>query len=590
MRVPMGFIDKLKALFGGSKEEPPSGPIRDESFEYMRREQILKKELEEAHKREEMAKKEREEAVRRERELVRREEELRKRMDALEETTIHEKRSERREVEESMAKKEGEVNRLEAEIQELKGHIDALKKAKPEPVEASVRAIMPSGDEELKKLPFGPYSFRNFIVGRNNKFVYTAAEAVAEMPADAYNPLFIFGDVGLGKTHLLRSIANHITQADPGMRVVYATSEEFTNELIEAVEEADLEGFREKYRGADVLIVDDIQFLAGEPRTQEEFFHTFNTLYDAHRQIILSSDRPPGEIATLEARLRSRFEGGLITDIKPPDAETRKSILEYEVSKRDVDLPDEVIGFIAQYVKSSIRTLKGALNRVIVYLMTNDEEPSIEAAQHALKGILLDTGVQPRPVERGRKRTEAPSPPPKEDRGTEEVATTAPTAPTASEKPAGEPARGAAEEVPGSRVGVKDVERYREKIREWKLQGYITNRLERMLDEGKVNPAVVESEFEEFENNLQKLEVLETRLKGLEGEGFDEELRELREKMLNPDSVDEVEDDIRLLEEKVRGHRELMLAKQMEELKRKGEMAKKELQSLKDLAKKKAED
>lgn len=232
------------------------------------------------------------------------------------------------------------------------------------------------------------YTFDTFVVGNSNRFAHAACLAVAESPAKAYNPLFIYGGVGLGKTHLMHAIGQSILSQSNHLKVNYVTSEKFTNELINSIRDDKTVEFRNKYRNMDILLVDDIQFLAGKERTQEEFFHTFNTLYEANKQIIISSDRPPKEIPTLEDRLRSRFEWGLITDIQPPDLETRIAILRKKAQLESLSVPDETVFYIANRIQSNIRELEGALIRVIAYASLNGESINPDMAADMLKDII----------------------------------------------------------------------------------------------------------------------------------------------------------------------------------------------------------
>ncbi|MCD8014624.1 MAG: chromosomal replication initiator protein DnaA [Lachnospiraceae bacterium] len=235
------------------------------------------------------------------------------------------------------------------------------------------------------------YTFDTFVVGNNNKFAHAAALAVSESPGRMYNPLYIYGGAGLGKTHLMHSIAHFVLQQDPTKRVIYVTSETFTNEVIAAIRNGNatsMTKFREKYRNVDVLLIDDIQFIIGKESTQEEFFHTFNELHNNKKQIIISSDKPPKEIETLEARLRSRFEWGLIADISLPDFETRVAILQKKEEMDGYNIDNEVIKYIAMNVKSNIRELEGALNKLIALSRLNKKDFSIELAEEALKDII----------------------------------------------------------------------------------------------------------------------------------------------------------------------------------------------------------
>lgn len=232
------------------------------------------------------------------------------------------------------------------------------------------------------------YTFDTFVVGGNNEFARAAALAVAENPGEIYNPLFIYGGVGLGKTHLMHSIAHFVLNQNPDTKVLYVTSEKFTNELIEAIQKKTTIQFREKYRSIDILLIDDIQFIIGKESTQEEFFHTFNTLHESKRQIIISSDRPPKEMLTLEDRLKSRFEHGLMADIQPPDYETRMAILK---KKEELDgniIDNEVLKYIANNIKSNIRELEGALTKIVAFSKLKKRELNVELAEEALKDII----------------------------------------------------------------------------------------------------------------------------------------------------------------------------------------------------------
>ena len=236
------------------------------------------------------------------------------------------------------------------------------------------------------------YKFDTFVVGSNNKFAHSASLAVAESPGKVYNPLYIYGSAGLGKTHLMHSIGHFILEENPSTKVLYVTSEVFTNEVIECIRSGDatkMNKLREKYRTVDVLLIDDIQFIIGKESTQEEFFHTFNTLHSAGKQIILSSDKPPKDMDTLEERFRSRFEWGLIADIQPPDYETRMAILRKNAeiyNKKDID--DKIFQYIAENIKSNIRELEGAFNKIIAFSKLNNVDINLESAEEALKDII----------------------------------------------------------------------------------------------------------------------------------------------------------------------------------------------------------
>lgn len=235
------------------------------------------------------------------------------------------------------------------------------------------------------------YRFDTFVVGGNNKFAHSASLAVAESPGVAYNPLYLYGGAGLGKTHLMHSIGHFILEHNPDMKVLYVTSEQFTNEVIESIRSGNaskMTKFREKYRTVDVLLIDDVQFIIGKESTQEEFFHTFNVLHSAGKQIILSSDKPPKEMETLEERFRSRFEWGLIADIQPPDYETRMAILKKNAENYNKEINEEIFQYIATNIKSNIRELEGAFNKVIAYSKLNKVEINLSSVQEALKDII----------------------------------------------------------------------------------------------------------------------------------------------------------------------------------------------------------
>jgi chromosomal replication initiator protein len=235
------------------------------------------------------------------------------------------------------------------------------------------------------------YTFENFVIGPSNRHAHAYSLAVAEAPAKAYNPLFIYGGVGLGKTHLIQAICHQIrAKAQGNLKICYLSSERFTNELIDAIQHHSTANFRLKYRNVDVLVIDDIHFIAGKESTQEEFFHTFNALYDAHKQIVFSSDRPPKEIANLQERLVSRFGWGLTTDVQPPDLETRVAILKKKIEREPVAVPDDVIFFIAQLIKTNIRELEGALIRTIAYSLLEEKPISLELTKEVLKDVLKE--------------------------------------------------------------------------------------------------------------------------------------------------------------------------------------------------------
>lgn len=255
---------------------------------------------------------------------------------------------------------------------------------------SSADLSIPEKKENNSNDPFSKYTFDNFIVGNSNRFAQAASLAVAESPAAAYNPLFIYGGVGLGKTHLMHAIKNYILANNKDAKIAFVSSETFTNELINALKDKEIEQFRAKYRSMDVLLVDDIQFIAGKTATEEEFFHTFNALKDANSQIVLTSDRPPHEIKTLEERLKSRFEWGLICDIAPPDYETRIAILKQKAQDENIEIDDSVLSFIAEKVTSNIRELEGIFNRVVAFKGLVQEDITIDSVMRVLKDYSND--------------------------------------------------------------------------------------------------------------------------------------------------------------------------------------------------------
>jgi chromosomal replication initiator protein len=247
-------------------------------------------------------------------------------------------------------------------------------------------------------------TFDSFVVGTNNNFCFAAAKAVAEAPGKSYNPLFLYGGVGLGKTHLLHAIGQHVVGSKKNARVAYVSSEKFTNEYIDAIQNNKLVAFRKKYRQTDVLLIDDIQFLAGKERIQEEFFHTFNALHESHKQIVLTCDRPASEIQGLENRLVSRFEWGLVTDLQPPDIEMRLAILKKKAQIMNAVLPDDIINFLATRIRTNIRRLEGALIRVASYASLTGKKLTIEVVENLLREILHEEGRQTISIEVIQKR------------------------------------------------------------------------------------------------------------------------------------------------------------------------------------------
>ncbi|CAL29377.1 chromosomal replication initiator protein DnaA [Staphylococcus carnosus] len=265
------------------------------------------------------------------------------------------------------------------EDKQVKDSAKAKSEAKPD-----VQAPQNSSEDQFNV----HNTFETFVIGPGNRFPHAASLAVAEAPAKAYNPLFIYGGVGLGKTHLMHAIGHYVLENNRDAKVIYTSSEKFTNEFIKSIRDNETEQFREKYRNIDVLLIDDIQFIQNKEQTQEEFFHTFNDLHQTGKQIVISSDRPPKEIAKLEDRLRSRFEWGLIVDITPPDYETRMAILQKKLEEEDVDIPLESLTYIANQIQSNIRELEGALTRVIAYSRLQNEAITTELTAEALKDII----------------------------------------------------------------------------------------------------------------------------------------------------------------------------------------------------------
>ena len=252
--------------------------------------------------------------------------------------------------------------------------------------------------ESIGLSPDEEYTFEHFIVGSSNKFAHAAAISVANHPAENYNPLFIYGQSGLGKTHLLHAIGNVIHGTHPNFRIIYVKGEDFTNELVTAIQEGDVQAFRGKYRMADLLLIDDIQFIAGKERTQEEFFHTFNALYESGRQIVLTSDRPPKEMNTLEDRMKTRFEWGLLADIQPPDFETRVAIINAKASKLGFELPKDVIYCIAENLQSNVRQLEGTVKKIKAKHELGGETITIDMTQKVIEEVKsINPGLNPTP-------------------------------------------------------------------------------------------------------------------------------------------------------------------------------------------------
>jgi chromosomal replication initiator protein len=273
---------------------------------------------------------------------------------------------------------------------------NSLRGVRPEEIEIEFQVVPPAQKEPAVSVtaagrpsPFSArYTFGSFVVGNSNRFAYAAARAVADNPGRSYNPLFVYGGVGLGKTHLLHAVANEVLGKSPEQKILYMSSERFTNEVINGIRDHKMPEFRDRYRTVGVLLIDDIQFIAGKESTQEEFFHTFNALYEGSKQIVLSSDRPPKEIPSLEDRLRSRFEWGLMADIQAPDFETRVAILLKKMQKEEMEMPGEVLEYIAQNITANIRELEGGLNRLLAYASLSNLEIDLPMAQSVLKDII----------------------------------------------------------------------------------------------------------------------------------------------------------------------------------------------------------
>jgi len=265
--------------------------------------------------------------------------------------------------------------------------------SEPVKIEKPIKTVIPSSNqliEDSNSKLYDKYTFDTFVIGSGNRFAHAASLAVAEAPAKSYNPLFIYGGVGLGKTHLMHAIGHFVLEHNPNLKVVYLSSEKFTNEFINSIRDNKTVDFRNRYRNIDILLIDDIQFIAGKEQTQEEFFHTFNTLHEEGKQIVISSDRHPKEIPTLEDRLRSRFEWGLITDIQAPDLETRIAILRKKAKAENLEIDNDVLVYIANKINTNIRELEGALIRVVAYSSLINQDINAELAVEALKNIISD--------------------------------------------------------------------------------------------------------------------------------------------------------------------------------------------------------
>jgi len=282
---------------------------------------------------------------------------------------------------------------IEFVLQDVSGE-DALRKGSAEESKKEARSFWPFSKDKAdagKEIGLNPrYTFDSFVVGPSNRFANAASLAVCDSPSKVYNPLFIYGGTGLGKTHLMHAIGQKILQKFPRYKILYISSEEFTNQLIGAIQNRTMAKFRERYRSVDILLIDDVHFIAGKESTQEEFFHTFNALYDAHKQIVVSSDRPPKEIPRLEERLVSRFLYGIVTDIQPPDFETRIAILKKKSERDTITLPDDVLFFLGEKIRTNIRELEGALIRVVAYAKLIGKDVSADLAKEVLKDMIIE--------------------------------------------------------------------------------------------------------------------------------------------------------------------------------------------------------
>ena len=288
------------------------------------------------------------------------------------------------------------VRSINPDIREVRYEISSSSKAEkvvssnPSQILAKVRPVASEVKDSSQNNSFlnPKYNFNNFIVGAANELAHAAATAIASKPGTSYNPLFIYGGVGLGKTHLMQAVGNRLLSTNPNQKVLYVSAERFTNEFILAIKDGRGHDFKKRYRTVDLLLIDDIQLLAGKEQTQEEFFHTFNALYNTNKQIILTSDRLPKEIPSIQDRLISRFEGGMVADVQPPNLETRIAILNSKVKEKNYELNPEVISFIASNVESNIRELEGALNRIVVYSQMNNTQPTLEKTKDVLSSLI----------------------------------------------------------------------------------------------------------------------------------------------------------------------------------------------------------